>query len=56
MCNMKAFDDETIPDTETLSLTYLPDGVHAFLSIRTRKFCPSLIVLEFLHNLSLNCS
>ena len=25
---MKAFDDDTIPDTETLSLTYLADGVH----------------------------
>ena len=25
---MKAFDDDTIPDTETLSLTYLPDRVH----------------------------
>ena len=27
MC-VKAFDDDTIPDTETLSLTYLPDRVH----------------------------
>ena len=25
---VKAFDDDTIPDTETLSLTYLPDRVH----------------------------
>ena len=25
---MKAFDDDTIPDTETLSLTYLPYRVH----------------------------
>ena len=25
---MKAFDDDTIPDTETLSLPYLPDRVH----------------------------
>ena len=25
---MKAFDNDTIPDTETLSLTYLPDRVH----------------------------
>ena len=25
---MKAFDDDTIPDAETLSLTYLPDRVH----------------------------
>ena len=25
---VKAFDDGTIPDTETLSLTYLPDRVH----------------------------
>ena len=25
---MKAFDDDIIPDTETLSLTYLPDRVH----------------------------
>ena len=25
---MKAFDDDTIPDTETLSLTYLLDRVH----------------------------
>ena len=25
---MKAFDDGTIPDTETLSLMYLPDRVH----------------------------
>ena len=24
----KAFDDDTIPNTETLSLTYLPDRVH----------------------------
>ena len=27
MC-VKAFDDDTIPDTETLSLMYLPDRVH----------------------------
>ena len=27
MC-VKAFDDDTIPDTEMLSLTYLPDHVH----------------------------
>ena len=27
MC-VKAFDDDTISDTETLSLTYLPDRVH----------------------------
>ena len=25
---MKAFDDDTIPDTETLSLPYLADRVH----------------------------
>ena len=25
---VKAFDDDTIPDTETLSLTYLPNRVH----------------------------
>ena len=25
---VKAFDDDTIPDTERLSLTYLPDHVH----------------------------
>ena len=25
---MKAFDDDTIPDTETLLLVYLPDRVH----------------------------
>ena len=25
---MKAFDDDTIPDTETLLLAYLPDRVH----------------------------
>ena len=25
---VKAFDDDIIPDTETLSLTYLPDRVH----------------------------
>ena len=25
---VKAFDDDTIPNTETLSLTYLPDRVH----------------------------
>ena len=25
---VKAFNDDTIPDTETLSLTYLPDRVH----------------------------
>ena len=25
---MKAFDDDTIPDAETLLLTYLPDRVH----------------------------
>ena len=25
---MKAFDDDTIPDAETLSLTYLPGRVH----------------------------
>ena len=25
---VKAFDDDAIPDTETLSLTYLPDRVH----------------------------
>ena len=25
---VKAFEDDTIPDTETLSLTYLPDRVH----------------------------
>ena len=25
---MKAFDDDTIPDAETLSLTYLTDRVH----------------------------
>ena len=25
---LKAFDDDTIPDTETLSLTYLLDRVH----------------------------
>ena len=28
MC-VKAFDDDTISDTETLSLTYLPDRVHS---------------------------
>ena len=27
MC-VKAFDDDTVSDTETLSLTYLPDRVH----------------------------
>ena len=27
MC-VKSFDDDTISDTETLSLTYLPDRVH----------------------------
>ena len=30
--------------------------VHAFFFIRTSKFWPSLIVLKFLHILSLNCS
>ena len=25
---VKSFDNDTIPDTETLSLTYLPDRVH----------------------------
>ena len=29
--------------------------VHAFF-IRTSKFWPSLVVLKFLHNLSINCS
>ena len=30
--------------------------IHAVFFIRTSKFWPSLIVLKFFHNLSLNCS
>ena len=38
-----------------VSINNVNPGAHAFI-IRTSKFWPSLVVLKFLHNLSLNCS
>ena len=36
--------------------SYKKKRVHAFFFIRTSKFWPSLVVLKFLHNLSLDYS
>ena len=51
-----AVKDNHTPALHTVNLTDLLSPIHAFFFIRTSKFWPSLIVLKFLHNLSLICS
>ena len=57
MC-VKAFVDNTIPDTETLSLTYLPDRVHWSMMnadpIKPNQFMPTACENKMFIHVSFN--